>query len=40
MAPKDIPCHVIDDEADVAEIGLAENVQREASRTLRSTVPW
>jgi ParB family transcriptional regulator, chromosome partitioning protein len=30
VAPKDIPCHVIEDEADGAEIGLAENVQREA----------
>jgi len=28
--PQDIPCHVIDDEADAAEINLVENVQREA----------
>lgn len=30
MAPRDIPCHVSDDEADAAEISRAENVQREA----------
>jgi ParB family transcriptional regulator, chromosome partitioning protein len=30
VAPRDIPRHVIDDEADAAEISLAENVQREA----------
>jgi ParB family chromosome partitioning protein len=29
VAPRDIPCHVIDDEADAAEISLGENVQRE-----------
>jgi hypothetical protein len=30
LGPSDIPCHVIDDETDAAEISLAENVQREA----------
>jgi ParB-like chromosome segregation protein Spo0J len=30
LGPRDIPCHVIDDETDAAEISLAENVQREA----------
>ena len=28
-ADTDIPCHVLDDEADATEISLAENVQRE-----------
>ena len=30
VAPRDIPCRVIADEADAAEISLVENVQREA----------
>jgi ParB family chromosome partitioning protein len=30
LGPRDIPCHVIDDETDAAEISLAEHVQREA----------
>jgi ParB family transcriptional regulator, chromosome partitioning protein len=30
VAPRDMPCYVIDDEADAAEISLVEDVQREA----------
>jgi hypothetical protein len=30
VAPRNILCHVIDDEADAAEINLVENLQREA----------